>query len=216
VKQKSIQLSRLRYEQTPYKKGRVVRVWNRKQKPFFPELLSDIWRVLKWFKNLPGKKEIFIGIIFLIGFIPRFDKVKAAPLPPPVPPPAYIHPIARLQPAVAISVPVPAEAPPVAEPSPVAPPVAVVAPGDAKSYALSIVGSSQFACLEPLWNKESGWNPYAVNSIGAMGIPQALGHGQVFALGDWKAQVDWGVNYISATYGTPCAAWAHSQAYNWY
>lgn len=94
--------------------------------------------------------------------------------------------------------------------------VPVYAPGDAKQYALGLVGSSQFSCLDSLWTKESNWNPYAVNSIGAMGIPQALGHGDVFALGDWKAQVDWGLNYISAAYGSACNAWAHSVAYNWY
>jgi hypothetical protein len=37
---------------------------------------------------------------------------------------------------------------------------------------------------------------------------------------DWQTnattQVAWGLKYISAAYGTPCAAWAHSQAYNNY
>ncbi len=42
------------------------------------------------------------------------------------------------------------------------------------------------------------------------------GHGRA----DWQTnattQVTWGLRYISAAYGTPCAAWAHSQANNFY
>ncbi|MGZ4602791.1 MAG: hypothetical protein ACXV0U_04235 [Kineosporiaceae bacterium] len=26
----------------------------------------------------------------------------------------------------------------------------------------------------------------------------------------------WGLNYIASIYGTPCSAWAHSQATGWY
>lgn len=33
-------------------------------------------------------------------------------------------------------------------------------------------------------------------SSGAYGIPQALGHGHVFDLGDARAQIAWGLNYI--------------------
>lgn len=68
-----------------------------------------------------------------------------------------------------------------------------------------------------LWTKESGWNPFAVNkSSGAYGIPQALGHGHPYNLGDWKAQIQWGENYISGRYGSPLAAWAHEVSHNWY
>lgn len=214
MKKQSIQLSKLRYENIPYRKGRVPRIWVQDTltyKTFFKDLLNDIWKLLKWFKKA-YRKEFIVGSVLLLALLP--EPVKAAPLPIHNPP-LYIQPISHLEPVPVVQFSVPEEVTPVAVPEPVAAPV--VAPtGDAKSYALSLVGSSQFACLEPLWNKESGWNPYAVNSIGAMGIPQALGHGQVFALGDWKAQVDWGLNYISATYGTSCSAWAHSQAYNWY
>jgi TP901 family phage tail tape measure protein len=71
--------------------------------------------------------------------------------------------------------------------------------------------------LVNLWNKESGWNPFAVNpSSGAYGIPQALGHGNVYALGDAIAQINWGLNYIWQRYGTPIGAWAHEVANNWY
>ena len=37
---------------------------------------------------------------------------------------------------------------------------------------------------------------------------------------DWRTnpatQIRWGLSYIQASYGSPCAAWAHSVATNWY
>jgi hypothetical protein len=83
-------------------------------------------------------------------------------------------------------------------------------------------GSEQFACLDRLWTKESNWNPSAHNaSSGAYGIPQALPGSKMGSVAaDWRTnpatQITWGLNYIAGRYGTPCAAWAHSQAVNWY
>jgi len=83
-------------------------------------------------------------------------------------------------------------------------------------------GGDQFSCLESLWTKESGWNYQAYNADGgATGIPQALPGSKMAAAGsDWQTnaatQVAWGLGYISSTYGTPCSAWSHSQAMNWY
>lgn len=83
-------------------------------------------------------------------------------------------------------------------------------------------GSDQFQCLDNLWTKESGWNYQAVNANGgATGIPQALpGSKMATIAADWRTnattQITWGLQYISASYGTPCAAWAHSQASNFY
>ena len=75
----------------------------------------------------------------------------------------------------------------------------------------------QWPCLEQLGEHESGWDAYAVNSSsGAAGIPQALGHGQPFALGDAPAQIDWFLDYIAVRYGTPCDAWAFWLAHGWY
>jgi hypothetical protein len=53
-------------------------------------------------------------------------------------------------------------------------------------------------------------------SSGAYGIPQSLGHGHPYALGDYKNQIIWGLNYIRQRYGSPSAAWAHEVANNWY
>jgi hypothetical protein len=82
--------------------------------------------------------------------------------------------------------------------------------------------SDQWGCLESLWMKESGWNERAMNtSSGAYGIPQSLpGTKMASAGGDWQTnaatQIEWGLGYIKARYGTPCGAWGHSQAKGWY
>lgn len=83
-------------------------------------------------------------------------------------------------------------------------------------------GDEQFSCLNSLWTKESGWNYQAYNtSGGATGIPQALPGSKMASAGsDWQTnaatQIAWGLGYISSVYGTPCSAWGHSQAVNWY
>ena len=82
--------------------------------------------------------------------------------------------------------------------------------------------SSQFSCLQPLWEHESGWSMTAENpSSGAYGIPQALPAAQMASAGaDWQAnaatQIRWGLTYIQGRYGSPCGAWAHEEADNWY
>ena len=83
-------------------------------------------------------------------------------------------------------------------------------------------GSDQFGCLVPLWQRESGWNVNAYNaSSGATGIPQALpGNKMASAGADWQTnaatQISWGLGYIADRYGTPCAAWDHSESVGWY
>ncbi|GAB3645291.1 lysozyme family protein [Glycomyces tarimensis] len=79
----------------------------------------------------------------------------------------------------------------------------------------------QFGCLEALWTRESGWNEYAANSIGAYGIPQALPGSKMSSEGsDWETnpvtQINWGLGYIAGRYGTPCSAWEHSENNGWY
>ena len=83
-------------------------------------------------------------------------------------------------------------------------------------------GDGQFACLDSLWTKESRWRWNANNgSSGAYGIPQSLPGSKMSSFGsDWATnpvtQIKWGLQYISGRYGTPCGAWAQSQATNWY
>jgi hypothetical protein len=37
---------------------------------------------------------------------------------------------------------------------------------------------------------------------------------------DWRTnpatQIRWGLGYIGSRYGSPCAAWSHSQSHGWY
>lgn len=81
---------------------------------------------------------------------------------------------------------------------------------------------SEFQCLVSLWNRESHWNPFAYNAgSGAYGIPQALPGSKMASAGaDWQTnpgtQITWGLGYIAGRYGTPCAAWGHSQSTGWY
>lgn len=105
---------------------------------------------------------------------------------------------------------------------------AVAPAGEAQQIAHDLIlqegwGEDQFACTVSLWNKESGWNALAMNkSSGAYGIPQALPGSKMASMGaDWQTnattQIKWGIWYFkNSSYGTPCAAWAHSQATGWY
>jgi hypothetical protein len=83
-------------------------------------------------------------------------------------------------------------------------------------------GAGQFRCLDSLWTRESGWNRSARNpSSGAYGIPQALPGSKMASVGaDWRTnpvtQIRWGLQYIAASYGSPCGAWSHSQSHGWY
>ncbi|MFV0633772.1 G5 domain-containing protein [Demequina sp.] len=93
-----------------------------------------------------------------------------------------------------------------------------------KQMAANIKGwtGSEWQCLNALWTKESGWNSAAHNSSsGAHGIPQSLPGSKMASHGaDWATnpatQISWGMSYISGRYGTPCAAWGHSQRVGWY
>lgn len=93
---------------------------------------------------------------------------------------------------------------------------------EAKKFAKGRLGqfgwdNTEWSPLLSLWNQESGWDPRAINkSSGAYGIPQSLGHGHPYDLGDYAAQVMWGLRYIKGRYGSPSSAWAHEQSAGWY
>lgn len=136
---------------------------------------------------------------------------------PPQPGPAAPAPVPALSPA-----PPP---PPVVVPS--VPGGAVNDPAPAQNYAAGRLpaygwGQDQFPCLASLWTKESNWLTTATNAYsGAYGIAQALPAGKYASAGsDWltsyRTQVNWGLSYIADRYGSPCGAWSHSMARNWY
>ena len=101
-------------------------------------------------------------------------------------------------------------------------------PGSAQSIAYGLLSSygfstSQWGCLDDLWNAESGWRYNAANASGAYGIPQALPGSKMASAGpNWQTnpttQIKWGLWYIKygSSYGPTCGAWAHEQADGWY
>ncbi|MCL2515175.1 MAG: hypothetical protein FWD85_11690 [Microbacteriaceae bacterium] len=102
-------------------------------------------------------------------------------------------------------------------------------PAAAQAYASTRMsaygwGSSQYQCLLDLWTHESGWRVNAYNvSSAAYGIPQAWPGQKMATYGsDWmtnyRTQINWGLNYISTSYGSPCAAWSFEMSHtpNWY
>lgn len=139
------------------------------------------------------------------------------PTPSPEVPPSSPAPPAR---------PVP-PAPPAPKPAPAPGPGPVDDPVGAQAYAAGRLsafgwGQDQQRCLVNLWQRESGWRTSAHNpSSGAYGIPQSMPGNKMAAVGaDWRTnyrtQIEWGLGYISDRYGSPCAAWQHSEDKNWY
>ena len=98
--------------------------------------------------------------------------------------------------------------------------------GDPRDIARAMLAdrgqSGEFGCLDNLWTRESGWQVHDTNgSSGAYGIPQSLPADKMASAGaDYRdnaaTQIRWGLGYIADRYGSPCAAWSHSQSYNWY
>ena len=100
---------------------------------------------------------------------------------------------------------------------------------DPRSVARSMLrdfgwNDSQWSCLEQLWAGESGWNYQAANaSSDAYGIPQALPAAKMGTVAaDYRTnpvtQITWGMQYVKASYGSPCAAlgsW-NSRSPHWY
>ncbi len=97
-------------------------------------------------------------------------------------------------------------------------------PKDIARLKLAAFGwdGSQFSCLDAIWTRESNWNYRAENVYsGAYGIPQSLPASKMATAGsDYltnpATQIQWGLEYIKATYGSPCGAWAHWSAYSSY
>ncbi|MEV5984550.1 lytic transglycosylase domain-containing protein [Streptomyces sp. NPDC052051] len=91
-----------------------------------------------------------------------------------------------------------------------------------QAIARQIVPAGQFQCFSNIVNHESTWNYRATNaSSGAYGLVQALPAGKMASAGaDWQTnpatQIKWGLNYMNASYGSPCGAWSFWQANHWY
>lgn len=82
-------------------------------------------------------------------------------------------------------------------------------------------GDEQFKCLGPLWGKESAWNYEAKSPTHDYGIPQRHMRNNTQEqikkfLDNPYVQIEWGLNYISVRYGTPCKAWEFWSKNRWY
>jgi len=104
---------------------------------------------------------------------------------------------------------------------------ASIVPDDPREIAESMLDdygwdSSEMSCLDELWVSESNWEVDATNpTSGAYGIPQALPAEKMAAAGpDWRTnpatQIEWGLDYIQDSYGSPCSAWEFKQGNDWY
>lgn len=110
-------------------------------------------------------------------------------------------------------------------PIPQVTPVAIIEPEPVKPRTLkqqaeelvtATFGPGQFRAFDTIVQKESGWNPNAVNkSSGACGLPQALPCSKIKDRSP-EGQLAWMVNYIKSRYGTPNNAWTFWQAHKWY
>jgi resuscitation-promoting factor RpfB len=97
-----------------------------------------------------------------------------------------------------------------------------VALGQQLASAYGWGSGAEWACLDELWTRESGWRMvWNYQGSGAYGIPQALPASKMASAGaDYMTnpatQIRWGLGYVRDTYGDPCTAWAHEQADGWY
>ncbi len=80
------------------------------------------------------------------------------------------------------------------------------------------IAEADYGYVEKLIQKESGWNPNALNSYsGACGLVQALPCSKLGP--NWNDPVvalRWGQGYVTGRYGGWSGAWAHSQSRGWY
>lgn len=100
-------------------------------------------------------------------------------------------------------------------------------PAQAQTYAAGAAAQygwtgQNWTDLVKLWTRESSWMWNAENpSSGAYGIPQSLPGSKMATFGErWRddaaVQIDWGLNYIKQSYGSPSKAWQHSEEIGWY
>lgn len=95
-------------------------------------------------------------------------------------------------------------------------------PAQNRAYAQTVVFGEEFACMDTLVMRESGWRTDATNaSSGAYGVPQSLpGTKMATIASDWQTngetQVKWMMKYVSERYGTFCSAKNHSDLNGWY
>jgi soluble lytic murein transglycosylase-like protein len=91
--------------------------------------------------------------------------------------------------------------------------------GDKASWLRdSGIAESDWGHVDYIINRESGWNPYAVNaSSGAGGLPQALPYSKTgCATGDAVCQLKWADGYAVGRYGSWAGAHTFWLNHNWW
>jgi hypothetical protein len=74
---------------------------------------------------------------------------------------------------------------------------------------------SEMNCIDKLYDRESHWNPKAVNPhSGAYGIPQGMSTWLRTATA--RQQILWGIKYAMNRYGSMCGAYKHWQLKGWH
>lgn len=81
-----------------------------------------------------------------------------------------------------------------------------------------VFGTEHWGSLEELIQRESTWNPYAINSSsGACGLGQALPCSKMDCeKWDYECQIRWMANYIENRYSNPTNALSFHDEKNWY
>ncbi|WP_406440951.1 NlpC/P60 family protein [Streptomyces sp. NBC_00631] len=93
--------------------------------------------------------------------------------------------------------------------------------GSARRAAVAVFGG-QYGCAAGIITRESGWRTTATNpASGAYGLAQAVPGSKMARYGgDWRTdpttQLRWMRSYVTARYGSACAAWAFWQTHHWY
>ena len=182
-------------------------------KPGKPGYVKDSFLVYYTNSHVDVRKHVVHVVVKPTPAIVAIGKYVHPSLPPP-PPAAPTTPLVQAAAPSNTDQPAP---PAVLQPVP----VPVYSGGDPRSIAESMVSAGQWSCLDQLWEHESGWNVSAYNPSGAYGIPQALPGSKMASAGaDWqtnpRTQIVWGLGYIAGVYGSPCGAWDHELAFNWY
>lgn len=88
-----------------------------------------------------------------------------------------------------------------------------------KTATVAKFGESQWPAMQTIIQRESGFNPYAVNTTsGAAGLFQALPFSKTgcIALSDIDCQIEWGLNYVQNRYASPQGALAFWNLHHWY
>jgi hypothetical protein len=89
-----------------------------------------------------------------------------------------------------------------------------ITPISHQSFALWLVkNNTQMKCLYKLYYQESRWNPGATNN-GHYGIPQ--GKSVWLKTANPYEQIQWGIKYNRARYGSMCGAYKHWRQYGWH